>query len=124
MDGTTLRLRDLSGLDRRELAAALPPECLDFEQPEAQGGEHGELATATAIVVVGVASLRLLAAWLVRARRSQKLTETVEIERPDGTRITRTMVLDLDEVDEPEAAVLRALSDLFPLDIGQIGPTA
>lgn len=123
MEDTKLRLYGLNRLDKRELQQELDPSLLSFEEPVAEGGEHGELVTVTAIVLVGIVSLRLLAAWLLKTRRSEKLNETVEIELPNGTRIKKTLSVDLKGSDEPEAEVLNALTDLFPAELAGLDLT-
>jgi hypothetical protein len=120
VEGVKLRLHDVTRLDQRELQERFGDDVLSFDTPSAgEGGEHGELATATAILILGMGTLRLLAAWLLQARRTQQINETIEIERPDGTRVKRSLSVDLSEVDEAEPAVLKALVDLFPLDLAQ-----
>ncbi len=120
MEETKLRLYGLNKLDQKELEAELDPSVVAFDESIPEGGEHGELLTVTAIVLVGIVSLRLLAAWLLKTRRSEQLNETLEIERPDGTRIKRSLSVNLRGSEEPEAAVLKALTDLFPAELAHL----
>jgi hypothetical protein len=116
-----VHLTDLNRLDERELAAALPAEAITFERPQAAPARHGELLTATAIVIVSTQALRTLAAWLLRTHRSRRFAHSVVIEHPDGSKETRTLSVDVRESAAPEDEVLESLAKLLQLDSGVLG---
>jgi hypothetical protein len=63
----TIELVDLSKLDLLELEGKLPAQALTVDKTERHDDSHGELATATAIVVVSLATLRVIAVWAAKA---------------------------------------------------------
>src|SRR5262249_15151705 len=93
----SIHVPGLNRLHERELAEALPDGSVEFERAEAEGGRHGELLTATAIIIVSVEALRVLAAWLLRTHRNRKIEQTIIIERPDGLRETRKLKVDVSD---------------------------
>lgn len=115
-----IHLPGLNRLDQRELAEALPGS-VEFERQGADGGRHGELLTATAIVVVSVEALRVLAGWLLRTRRTSKIKQTIIRERPDGSRETLCLQVDVNDSEAPDQAVVDALSKLLSVDTTLLG---
>lgn len=57
----TIRVSDLTKLDELELRKQLGPESIRFEEDLDREDAHGEIATTTAIVIISLAALRLLA---------------------------------------------------------------
>jgi hypothetical protein len=111
-----IHLTGLSRLDERELAERLPTETVTFERPQAVGRRHGELVTATALIIVSSQALRTLAAWLVRTHRSRRIVYEVGIENEDGSKETRTLRVDVSDSAAPEDEVLQSLAKLLAID--------
>lgn len=120
---TRIFLAGLNRLDQRELAASLPNDAVELERPAPNQDEFGELITATLVLLLSAQALRVLSAWLLRTQRSGRIEQTIEVERPDGTRETRTLRVDVRESESPDADVLEALSKLLAVDPTALGPS-
>lgn len=112
----SIRLSEVSAVDRIELEKELPPGTIRFEEPLEAGDLHGELATATAVVIVSLAALRVLAVHLARPSRREKLTRRVEVTYADGSRQVTTLKYSGTSAEGPEAAVLKELSSVCGID--------
>ena len=100
-----IRLPHLNPLQRKSLeeTANCP---FSFEEPELKQGRQGELATATAVAVLGLAALKVLTIWLTRKISAGQIRQKVVIELRDGTKITTELVIDLTSSEAPEAQVI------------------
>jgi hypothetical protein len=107
----TIRISDVTKLEERELRDKLDPDVVSFEEEEQGEDTHGEIATATAIVIVSLAALRVLAIYLVKTRDRDRRTKRVEVTKPDGTRRVVEIVIDTSSSKEPEADVLKQLAE-------------
>ena len=116
-----IHLTGLNRLDERELADSLPAETVTFERPQATGARHGELVTATAIVIVSSQVLRTLAVWLLRTHRSRRIEYEIGVENEDGSKETRTLRVDVHDSAAPEDEVVQSLAKLLAIDKGVLG---
>jgi hypothetical protein len=110
MPAQTLHVPFATKLDALELRQQLGPEQVTIEPVTPGQDLHGELATATAIVVVTLAGLRVLAAYLMKDRRKGVMTRHVQVTMPDGTTRAETITLNVDMAKAPEAEVLKQLA--------------
>jgi hypothetical protein len=118
MAATELRISDLTRLEQLELEKQLGKERVRFESQKLPDDAHAELATATAIVIVSLAALRLVAQVVVRLSNRKRIRRTVELVAADGS-IRRTVV----EVDDAssgdaEAKVFEQLAKAADTKIG------
>jgi hypothetical protein len=115
-DGTIrLRLRDLTTLDRWELAQALADSDPEFEERTVATGAHGDLTTLMLTVALSAVALRGLVIWISRNRRSGSFTREVEIIEPDGTVRRERVVVNLHSATT-DAEVTRAVGEALRLD--------
>jgi hypothetical protein len=115
-DGTIrLRLRDLTTLDRWELAQALADSDPEFEERTVATGAHGDLTTLMLTVALSAVALRGLVIWISRNRRSGSFTREVEIIEPDGTVRRERVVVHLHSATT-DAEVTRAVGEALRLD--------
>ena len=115
-----IRIPDLTKLDQLELQKQLEAGDLVIEEPREDGQTHGELATATAIVIVSLAALRVLAIWLSKSNRRSSVRKIVEVVAPDGTKRTVTIEYDAQSSDS-DAKVLEQLAKACDLDVSALG---
>ncbi len=112
---TELRFHGLTELDVIRLENSLDTSLLQFEEQSLEGDRYGELATITAIIIVSVAALKALSAWLVKNRQATHIERTLEKVYVDGTRETVTIKIDLSKSTVPEAELVKQLGiDIDP----------
>ncbi len=121
MNARDLRIKipDLTKLDQLELQRQLGADEFQIEEPEEGGQTHGELATATAIVIVSLAALRVIAVWLSKSHRSATYKRTVEVISPNDTKRV-TIQYDGKSDEPPDADVLNQLAKACELDVGAL----
>ena len=113
---SAIRVPDLTKLDELELRKQLGNDSVKFEKDK-QGDEiHGEIATATAIVIVSLAALRTLSVYLVKAHKRKKFRRRMEIVRADGSRKIVEIEYSGSSSEEPEAEVLKQLAEACDVD--------
>lgn len=112
-----IRVQGLDKLDQLELDEQFEPGAVQFEESAMTDGKHGELVT-TAIVVVSVLGLKVLAAWLMKNRSGEKLRKTIEIVNADGSKRVETIEIDLRSSVAPNKTVLTELARLCNVDLG------
>ncbi len=113
---TTIRVPGMTRLDRLEIGHELGADAVRFEEEALPDGQHGELAT-TAIVVVTVLSLKVLASWLIKNRTSNKIRKTIEIVGADGSRRSETIEIDMRTSTTPERDIMGQLAKLCEIDL-------
>lgn len=111
-----VRIPALTELEKLELEKQVNPNLLEFKKQTIETDAHGELMTTTAVVIITVAALQGLTAWLLRTSRRRKIKKVFKITYPDGRTEERTIELDLSESQAPEADVLEAIAALFKVD--------
>src|SRR5690348_13375600 len=111
-----IRVPDITKLDEHELQKQLVSDLMAGEK-ETHGDEiHGEIATATAIVIVSLAALRTLSVYLVKAHKRKKFRRRVEIVRKDNSRKIVEIEYSGSSSEEPEAEVLKQLAVACDVD--------
>lgn len=112
-----LQISGLTQLERIELEEFLSPEALQFEERSMDDDSHGDLGTTIAIVIVSVAALKALTAWLLSTRQGQSFRQTVVIKYPDGSEEERTIEYNNDSSEAPDAKILEQFQSMFISDI-------
>lgn len=118
----TVRVVGLSRLDSLDLKKQFPDAVVSFESSPTKDPQLGELATV-AVVMVSLAGLKLLAAWLSKNRKNNEITKTVEIVSPDGSRRTETIHLKVSE-STTNADIMKAIAPMMQVDLSQLGSSA
>jgi hypothetical protein len=112
-----IRVQGLDKLDQLELNEQFEPGAVHFEESVMSDGKHGELVT-TAVVVVSVLGLKVLAAWLIKSRTKEKFKKTIEIFSADGSKRVETIEVDFLSSTAPKESVLKELARLCNVDLG------
>ena len=99
-----IRIPGLSHLDREELAQEVDGDLIEFESEAMPGSQYGELLT-TAVVIVTLAGLRVLATYLLRTSENEKIRKTLEIVNADGSKKVETIEIELNMSKAPQADV-------------------
>lgn len=120
MAESRIRLPGLSRADALELAEFVDRSSTSYEEEAVPEGEYGDLGLVTAAVLLSVPALRGLIAFLAYRHRGKTFEQTVEIERPDGTRV-RTSVKWRDTSAEPvDVALAKELASTTGIPYDQI----
>ena len=104
----------LNALDKSELERALGQDDVQFEEVHVPEGTYGEPGTIIAVVVISVAIIKGLTAWLMKKRRKGIVQQEIEIEYPDGRKVRKTIQIDVSSSDP--AKVLNQLGEAFEID--------
>lgn len=115
-----IRLPDLTKLDKLELKKELANDSVTFDDGTQADDAHGEIATATAIVIVSLAALRTLSIYLVKTNRRKKFRRRVEIVGADGSSKFVEIEYSGSSSEEPEAEVLKQLAVACDIDAKDI----
>jgi hypothetical protein len=122
-EAKAIRLPDITRLDQLELGKRLPAEDLTFESAQEGRDLHGELMLATAVVLVTLSALRVLAAYLLRKHNRKAFKQQLEVVAADGSRRTTTVEYTADSAEAPDAQILKQLAAACHVDLGTL-PTA
>jgi hypothetical protein len=114
-----IRIAGLTKLDRAELSEGADTRNIRFEDEQMPGEKHGELL-ATAVVLITVAGLHTLGAYLLRTQEKGRIRKTVEVVDSRGRRITETVEVDISKSKAPKASVLKELAKLTGIDASQL----
>lgn len=112
-----LRIPGVTRLDELAMRDALGDEAVHFESTPASGGEHGEIATTTAIVMITLAALRILALHIVTPHSGRSFSKRVEVVEADGTRRVTEIKYKQSASKSPEADVLAQLAAACGIDL-------
>jgi hypothetical protein len=118
----TVRVVGMSRLESLDLKRQFPDAAISFEASPTKDPQLGELATV-AVVVVTLAGLKLLAAWLSKNRKNNEIMKTVEVVSADGSRRTETIHLKVSE-STTNADIIKAIAPMMDVDLKQLGPSA
>lgn len=116
---TKIRISGLPKLDVLEMSDEFPKDSVSLANERMPGAEHGELAT-TAIIVVSALTIKALATWLMKNRKKNRITKTIEIIDASGATRIETIDIDLSSSVAPEADVLKQLSKITKFDISDL----
>lgn len=114
-----IRIPGLTKLDQLELKKQLGSEDIRFEEALVDDGDHGELATVTAIVIVTLAALKALSVWAARTGTditTTTVTETVD-EHGRPQKVTETCIIKSTGVD---AEALKQLGTATNVDVSPL----
>ena len=103
-----LHVPDLSLAEYYHLEEAIGEEDVFLDRSKAAGSRHGALDPVTAVVIISVASLQVLAVWLSKNRKSGRFAEVLKIEHPDGRIEIREVVLETTD-ETSDADVMQQL---------------
>jgi hypothetical protein len=113
-DAATVHILGLDALDKNELERALGQDDVQFEEVNIPEGTYGDPGTIIAVVVISVAIIKGLTAWLMKKRRKGIVQQEIEIEYPDGRKVRKTIQIDVSSSDP--AKVLNQLGAAFEID--------
>lgn len=117
MSATELSISGVTRLDTLELKKQLGESMRGAENGISMDDNHGILGTTTAIVVVSLAALRVLAVHLARKHERQSFAYTVDVKIPDGSTHSTTIKWDTSSTLAPEVAVLQQLGKVCAVEI-------
>jgi len=117
---TNIRVPDLTRLDLLALEKELGKDNVSVEMEERSGDAFHELATITAVVIVSLAALRVLAVHLARKHERREFTVVAEIEAADGSRKRVTISSKEANRGAPDAQVLEQLAKACDVDISAL----
>jgi len=112
----TIRVMGLTRLDGLELKKKVPNADLKFEPASGGDAKHGELAT-WAVVMLTLAGLKLLAAWLMKDQKHVKISHEITQTNSRGESRTENFEMAIDE-STSEADVVNALAKFMKVDPG------
>ena len=112
---TPLELVNLSKLDVLELGSLLPSGAMSVSTAQEAPDSHGELATATAVVIVSLAALRVLAVWVAKNKKVVTIRRQVEGRDAHGKPQSVLTEVNIDSsLSDPEA--LKHLAKVLEID--------
>jgi hypothetical protein len=110
VETTTIRLAGLNKADVLELYEYVDRQSVTVEDEKIPEGDFGDLGLSAALVLLSIPALKGLIAYLAYRHRGKSFEQTIEIERPDGTR-EKTVIRWRDTSAEPiDAALARELA--------------
>ena len=112
MTERVLYLGSLTRLDQLDMSSLSEKAPIEFREDMPIAHEHREFMTGTAVMVLGLAALRVIAMWIAKNRSRTNFEHVYAIEAPDGTVKQGTMKLTV-SADTSEAEIIRLLSESF-----------
>jgi hypothetical protein len=109
----TIRVFDLPRIEALELREKLGTDHVRLEEPAKEGEEHGDLGTVTAVVVLGLAALKLLAVALPKTRRTRRIRLTLDQEDARGARTRSEIEIEEDSSKPLGPDALKQLAAIF-----------
>src|SRR5262249_3094870 len=93
------------------------PEAIDFEKQPIDQSRHREILTTAAVVIVSLTALKVLAAWLLTSKESDRTETIIEEVDKKGNIIKRHIIKkDTSIIRPPEDAIVKQLAQLFNVD--------
>jgi hypothetical protein len=114
----SIRVFGLRRLDSLDLLKQYPDAKITFEPGSVTGSEHGELASAT-VILLTLAGLRVLAAWLMKNRKNDVIEHSLEVVGADGSRRIEKFSMRL-SASTSQADVVKAIADLLGIDVSKL----
>jgi hypothetical protein len=115
-----IRVPGFTKLDQLELQSELKPGEVKFEEGRLSDAKHGEPITLIFVAAITSASLGVLAAWLMKDNKSERITHRVEFVDAAGNKRSETLDVDLKESKAPRADVIGALARLANIDLSAL----
>jgi hypothetical protein len=103
----------LSALDREELKEILSPDQVAFNEPGIPEGSLAEPAAIAAIIVLTPITIAALGLYFGRKIRLHTFDESVEITRPDGTKLKHRLQVRAKSAEEANTQVLAQLQQFL-----------
>lgn len=97
----------LPGQTKRDVIGLKEVPGLKIQKQEIPGDTHGELTTF--VVIVTLAGISALSAYLLRKHNRRSFTETLEVTHPDGRIERRTVHWDQNSVEAPDSAIIKQI---------------
>ena len=116
----SIRVAGLTKLDQIELEGKLGKSSVTFEKAPLASGDHGELATLTAVVLVSLSALRVLALYIVQKTDRKTFRKEIEIVTKDGRRKVLKIEWDTKSSEPPDAQVLKQLASACEVDASEL----
>ena len=112
----TIQIPHLSRLEMLELKSLDTTGTIAFRDEKPPTGAHGDMGTTTAVVIIGMATLKVIATWLAKRESRQTFKRTLRYIDPKGRK--RDEVIEYSQAlsDPPPAQILNALAALFHID--------
>ena len=107
-------------LDSAELEEALSPFGPSSSIPERSSDTFHELGTTVIVLAFLPSAILAIGAWLNKPRSHRSVKLDVEVTRPDGTRIRRSLSSASAEAGAPDPEFTKALSELSGLAHGDV----
>jgi hypothetical protein len=115
MNQVLIKLSGLNRLDQLELTKTIDPEDISFNEERAPRRAFGDPATISAIVVLGLATLKVLSAYLAKSRSTQRVTVDFEIRDQSGN-VKRATITEIASSSSADPEVIARLSELMKTD--------
>jgi hypothetical protein len=109
VDDLKIRLSGLTKFERRDLGER---PGIEYEEVKLDAGQHGEVVTFT--VIISMALVSTLAAYLLRKHSGQSFDELVEIIHPDGRIERRQVRWRAESAEAPEPAIIKQIQGGIP----------
>ena len=116
----TIRIHGLTKLDELELGKQLSVENIRFESASDKDDIYGEIATITAVMIVSLAALRILALHLVRSSNRKSFKKRIEVEDGKGGRHVVEIEYMASSSEAPEADILKQLATACDVDTSEL----
>jgi hypothetical protein len=113
-EATTLRIIGLDRLDEKELSTLIGTGDVEFDTIKVPGGTYGEPGTIIAVIIISVAAIKGLTAWLMKKRRQKTVEQTIETEYPDGRKERKVIRVDVSSSDPAE--VMKQVGSAFEIN--------
>ena len=112
-----IKLTDLSELDIAELSNALSDDEMEVARPVATDNAHGELGTATALLLITPSILSVVALWI--AGRNYRVSDeyTLEEVTPQGAEKRISIKINRSLREPPETQAIEQLSQHLKIEI-------
>jgi len=114
----TLRIPGLSRLEGLELKKRFPDADISFDSSSGSDEVPGELLTM-GVIVLTLAGLKALAAYLTMDKRTGRIERTVEIVGKKGVRRKEKLVVDIDERTS-HSDVLKQVAEMMHVDLSAL----
>src|SRR5262245_34264714 len=111
-----LEIQQLEKMDLLELEDELSDIKFDLHVVDENEQQYGEPGTVIGIALAGALALPPLLLWLARHRRKFEIIEQESSELPGGVKVTRRIVVRVNESGSPSPEVLEQVRKLPVMD--------
>lgn len=114
--GQTIQITGLSRVDMVEIQQADKDHLIKFAPTNRTTERHGEMGTVTAVVIMSLAALRVLAVWLARHHTGQHYKRVIHFVDADGAEHTEQIEFSTSASEAPTEQALNALKAVLNVD--------